>query len=111
MFLRLLSSACRKAAIINTHIATEAPSDAFLLSGIDENERLSGRWYREFPEGADETARESANWSSWENERSFWPMHDDLIDAISDAGFPITLQQRGQLGEMSQRVMMLALKS
>ena len=48
-FVDLMAKACRRAAIIDTHVA-ECPAQPgkFALSDITENEGWAGRWFSEF---------------------------------------------------------------
>ncbi|MBX9711318.1 MAG: class I SAM-dependent methyltransferase [Xanthobacteraceae bacterium] len=106
-FLKLLSRCTKKAAIINTHYAPNKPKSPctwkkwlpkrrsesiskFMLSPIETNEGIKGRWYKE-PDL-------SHPWSSWQNKRSFWPLKIHLVQAIHDAGFPMVFEQYDMLG-------------
>jgi SAM-dependent methyltransferase len=92
-FLAMMGRVARKAVIVNTHFATIAPIEAHSLSDMALNEGLPGRWFAEAPPRTD-----SANWSSWNNARSFWIQREHLIQAIHDAGFPMVFEQFDFLG-------------
>jgi len=72
--------------ILDSHYATETPTTTYPLGAIDYHEGLRGRWYTEYGEGAD-TRNDETRWASWGNAKSFWPMKDDLIRVVTEAGF------------------------
>jgi hypothetical protein len=90
-FVKLMAQVCRRVVIIDTHVADTQPNGKFALSEITENEGWSGRWFVEFPEGLAEKDCHEAKWSSWNNQKSFWPMKRDLIQGLRHAGFPMVL--------------------
>jgi len=97
-FLRLASASCRRAAIFNTHFAPHGNTDHFKLSPECEHEGLRGRWYTE---SSDLTGdRDASKWSSWNNNRSFWPSRGHLADAIHQAGFPLVFEQLDFLNDI-----------
>jgi hypothetical protein len=103
-FLDLLTSVTRKVLILQTHFAPAAQDEAdrgqrFCLSEPTEHEGLQGRWYSEFGHQPTPEEREAANWSSWENNRSFWLQRESLLQAIKDAGFDLVLEQFDGLGD------------
>jgi SAM-dependent methyltransferase len=102
-FIKLMESCCNRVLIINTHFAPDEPTDAHLLSDMEENEGLAGRWYGEH-DGTPEQ-KESALWSSWDNYRSFWLRRPDLIHAIKNAGFQLVFEQFDPLGEDIRQAM------
>jgi SAM-dependent methyltransferase len=94
----------RRAVILNTHFSRAdeekrrffrrpQPVTRFNLSPIEQNEGLRGRWYPEFASDEAMRNREAAKWSSWHNRSSFWILHEDLIHAISTAGFDMVFEQ------------------
>jgi SAM-dependent methyltransferase len=87
-FVELMAQLCRRAIIIDTHVADLQPNAKFLLSEITENEGWAGRWYSE----GDDRERHDAKWSSWSNQKSFWLMKRDLMQGLSQAGFTMTLE-------------------
>ncbi len=95
-FLELLASVTRKLLIVQTHFATDQPNPKFPLSAdLSEHEGLGGRWYIEFPDGAAFRKRneEEYRWASWGNRKSFWLRREYLLQALSDAGFDMVMEQ------------------
>ena len=88
-FTELMSRACRKVLIIDTHVAAEQPNRTFSLSDITQNEGLNGRWFSEF---ANQRQRKADRWSSWDNAKSFWPMKRDLVEVMRQLGFPMVME-------------------
>lgn len=86
-YLGLLSTLC-DALILDTHYAYDEQSKAHSLSEKTSHEGYEGRWYREYEEGTN-TKDDKALWTSWGNDKSFWPMKDELLRMVSDAGFDI----------------------
>lgn len=81
-------SACRQVALIDTHVArpdvaTHDCSDVVTRQLCGRSYR--GRMYPEYPVGEDQ--REDLLWAAWNDADSFWPMEDDLVAMIHDAGF------------------------
>lgn len=110
-FLHVLSSATSRVLILHTHFAVETDELGraqrawrklrgtrdvrvrFDLSPLTVHEGLRGRWYTEFAEEASIQKREGRRLASWENDRSFWILHEYLLDALSDVGFDVVLEQ------------------
>src|SRR5260370_3649312 len=86
-FVELMAQACRRAIIIDTHVADTRRNGKFSLSRVTQNEGWAGRWFRE----GDDKRRYDAKWSSWSNQNSFWPMKRDLVAGLRQARFPILL--------------------
>jgi SAM-dependent methyltransferase len=84
-FLKLLRAQC-DLLILDTHFATEAPTNTFALSDLTVHEGLRGRWYFETPEDKNPKS-DAAKWTSWGNHQSFWPLEKELIRAVSSVGF------------------------
>jgi len=103
-FIELLSRVCSKLVVLQTHFAVPdsagEPSSTtkFNLSAAAEHESLLGRWYTEFHEDAQFQNREAAKWTSWDNRRSFWVMRKYLLQALSQAGFDLVMEQFDGLG-------------
>jgi hypothetical protein len=70
----------------------------YSLSPITENESLKGRWYTEFKSKKSISRREVNKWASWDNQRSFWPQREYLLQAIQNVGFNLVLEQYDNLG-------------
>jgi SAM-dependent methyltransferase len=88
-FVDLMAQVCRRAIIIDTHIADTRPNGKFRLSEITENDGWAGRWFDEFE---DENQRHQDKWSAWSNRRSFWPMKRDLMEGLRQSGFTMVLE-------------------
>lgn len=85
-----MRSACTSVALIDTHVAAEdaATHDCSPLVTVE----LAGRSYRgrmfgEYDAGLDEAGREELLWAAWSDDAAFWPLEDDLVAMIRDAGF------------------------
>jgi SAM-dependent methyltransferase len=129
-FLKEMGAACRKAILIDTHVAPEFDHEPCVaigeLSELTTHEGLPGRWYPEhdLEVGSDGAELETMRWSSWENKRSFWPTRGALIHAMYGAGFTTVLEDFDQFQGSSvqqlspdgwhyhnQRVMFVGLKA
>lgn len=118
-FLEMLSGVVRKLLILQTHFSTDNNYRAsrlpdlikralvrfergginkYNLSSMSENEGLKGRWFPEFPDDESYRKKELAKWASWENRRSFWIQREYLLQAISDVGFDLVMEQFDSLG-------------
>jgi len=91
-FVRLLGQVVNDAIIINTHFAPWEKEARFGLGELTSHEELPGRWVEEHGE-TDEAALDKLKWASWKNHRSFWVAREGLLQAISDAGFDLVLEQ------------------
>jgi SAM-dependent methyltransferase len=117
-FLEMVSATTTRLLILHTHFATARASlqpilpralrvrlspvlarlgggsiNTYLLSAMAENEGLQGRWYTEFDSETRFRERERAKWASWDNRRSFWLRKEHLLQAISDVGFDLVMEQ------------------
>jgi len=108
-FVDLMAQVCRRAAIIDTHIADTQPNGEFVLSEVTENEGWAGRWYSELE---DDNQRHTDKWSAWSNRKSFWPMKRDLMQGLLQAGFTMVLEYPifDPYRDLSHRVTIVALK-
>jgi len=99
-WLRQIAATTRRALILDTHFA---PADEQTMSRLDSRLTLGplerqtcggltveGRWFHEFPEGAD---REAQLWASYSNHKSFWLTKESLVRSVSHAGFPLVFEQ------------------
>lgn len=99
-WLRQISTATRRALILDTHFA---PADDVSMSRLDSRLTLGplerqtsggstveGRWFHEFPEGADPEAQ---LWASYSNHKSFWLTKESLVRSVAQAGFPLVFEQ------------------
>ena len=94
---------------LDTHVADTRRNGVFTLSKVTENEGLTGRW---FNEPKDEKQRRDNKWASWGNEKSFWMMKRDLVEALRHAGFPMVFEYPiyDPYRESSHRATIVALK-
>jgi hypothetical protein len=104
-----MAQVCRRAAIIDTHIADTQPNGEFVLSEVTENEGWAGRWYSELE---DDNQRHTDKWSAWSNRKSFWPMKRDLMQGLLQAGFTMVLEYPifEPYRDLSHRATIVALK-
>ena len=79
---------------MNTHFSTELENSTFNLSGVTHHEGVPGRWFHEF-DTTKIDQREIHRWASWNNDDSFWPMKNYLIQSIKDSGFDLVSEQFG----------------
>jgi len=93
LFLELMSSVTSRLLIVQTHFATEQPNPTFPLSDLTENESAQGRWYVEYPDDQTFATRETFKWTSWDNQRSFWPKREYLLQSIQDVGFDFVAEE------------------
>ena len=90
-FLRRARSACSQFALIDTHVAD--PVTPFKDCSPEIVERTSGgqtyrgRTFWEFDLDSAEADRSNMLWAAWGNAESFWPLEEDLVRMILDAGF------------------------
>ena len=119
-FVEQVAQACRRVAIIDTHVADTRRK--FALSRVTQNEGWTGRWVREHNEHHRQWLhrRHEEKWSAWSNRKSFWPMKSDLVEGLRQAGFPMVLEYpildatrkeyHPKHGEQAHRVTIVALK-
>ena len=93
-FMRILGEVTTKALILNTHFSTEEENVTFKLSQVTLNEGIPGRWFHEF-DTSNIGEREVHRWASWNNDDSFWPMKNYLLQVIKESGFDIVGEQFG----------------
>ena len=88
-FLRAISSQTRKILILQTHFApSQLINNNYSLSEITEHEGLGGRW---FPEP--DVKREISLMASWENNKSFWLLKENIIGQLKENSFDLVLEQ------------------
>ena len=93
-YMQTLSAATKKLLVLNTHFSTELENQTFKLSEITNHEGVPGRWFYEFDTSI-QSEREVHRWASWNNDNSFWPMKNFLIQLIRDSGFDFVAEQFG----------------
>lgn len=117
--LRIIRSSCSGLVLIDTHIAdpdvaTHGCSElADLQSG---GQSYRGRWFPEYDPTASSDAKDGYLWAAWSDSDAFWPVEDELVRMISDAGFAtiekidLTVADRRSLWQVDQlnRVVYLA---
>jgi SAM-dependent methyltransferase len=91
-FLKLLGDVARDCVVVNTHFAPLSEESRFGLGPMTEHEGMPGRWVEEHGE-LDEAVLDTLKWASWTNQRSFWMTREAHVQAISDAGFDVVLEQ------------------
>ncbi len=89
----MLGRVARRAVIVQTHFATEKPTNKFQLSPMTEHDGAAGRWYGEFASVPDAATKESSRWSSWDNTRSFWLTRPWILQALAESGFDLVFEQ------------------
>jgi hypothetical protein len=125
-FLKTVSECTTRVLFLNTHFAPDrdlrydlgflnryviAPiqkrtklfqhTQNYRLSGIQQNEGYSGRWFREWNENAGKDKIEKMLWASYNNNRSFWLRKKDLTKALHDVGFNSVFEQFDFTGDLA----------
>ena len=115
--LNAIRAACRGFALVDTHVAVlEGPTHhcsedlTELQSGAQS---YRGRTFWEYDVTATDADLQAYTWAAYGNPESFWPLEDDLVRMIDDAGFsrvskidPSTRPGRWQVDKLN-RVMYL----
>ncbi len=114
-FVDLIADACRRVAIIDTHVANTRRNRKFRLSKVTQNEGWTGRWFTENQRKwlrAYHKREQEEKWLAWSNEKSFWPMKRDLMQGLLRAGFTMVLEcpTFEPYLELTDRVTIVALK-
>ena len=104
--LRIMRSSCREFALIDTHVADpDAPShgcsDIAELQSGDHVYR--GRWFPEYDADAPASDREGYLWAAWSDSAAFWPLEDDLVRMMTDAGFAAVEKVDMTVGDREER--------
>lgn len=92
-FMGLLFKNCKKLLFLETHFSTWMRNETHNLSDLAEHEGYWGRWATEFGSEQDYHNREIFRWASWDNIKSFWLKKEYILQAMTDAGFDIVLEQ------------------
>jgi len=71
------------------------------LSRLTEHEGRKGRWFKEYDKDEKEENIEGFLWSSYNNDRSFWPCKNDLIQILVDVGFDSVFEQFDFVGDIA----------
>ncbi len=120
-FVEVMAQACRRAIIIDTHVAETLRNGKFPLSRIMQHEGWNGRWFPEPHEGSaarwlsrfrSKNTCDEQKWSSWSNRKSFWPMKRDLMQGLQQAGFTMVLEYPifAPYRELTHRVTIVGVK-
>ncbi|MGB0115007.1 MAG: DUF1698 domain-containing protein [Ilumatobacteraceae bacterium] len=85
-----MRQACRGVALIDTHVAREdAPSHN--CSALVERQTgpgtYRGRMFDEYAPGTSDASKEELLWAAWSDTAAFWPLEEELVRMIGDAGF------------------------
>jgi 2-polyprenyl-3-methyl-5-hydroxy-6-metoxy-1,4-benzoquinol methylase len=87
---RTMRRACSGVALIDTHVArvdraTHGCSEIVERSSGGHTYR--GRMFPEYPAGLGDSDKEELLWAAWSDADAFWPLEDDLVAMLRDAGF------------------------
>jgi len=115
--LKTIRAACRGFALVDTHIAVLDGSTHHCSEDLTELQSgahsYRGRTFWEYAATATEADVQGYTWAAYGNPESFWPLEDDLVRMIDDAGFsrarkidPDTRAGRWQVDKLN-RVMYL----
>lgn len=104
-YLEKLARVTRRMLVLHTHYAPTHRRGCVHGPGLGEwamHEGRIGRWFREWPEGADEETVEGQRWASIGNPASFWLEKKQLLQALVDAGFSTIMEQYDWLGNIQK---------
>jgi len=88
--LRIIRASCGEVVLIDTHVAdptgpTHGCSE--LVDLVSGGHSYRGRRFQEYEPDASDSARDGYLWAAWSDSHAFWPLEDDLVRMITDAGF------------------------
>jgi SAM-dependent methyltransferase len=89
-FLRTMRSACRHVALVDTHVARpgEATHDCSpMVTRELHGVTYRGRMFPEYPPDVTDDAKEAMAWAAYSDADAFWPVEDDLVRMMHEAGF------------------------
>lgn len=89
-FLRTMRSSCKHVALIDTHVARtdEVTHDCSPIVSRDSlGTTYRGRMFPEYPPNVSDDAKESMAWAAYSDADAFWPLEDDLVQMMREAGF------------------------
>ena len=89
-FLVTMREACSGVALIDTHIANPdvATHNCSEIVSRSSGERTyRGRMFPEYAPDVSDSEKDDLLWAAWSDVDSFWPLEDDLVAMIHDAGF------------------------
>jgi SAM-dependent methyltransferase len=89
-FLVTMREACSGVALIDTHVAredeaTHGCSEVVTRSAGERTYR--GRMFAEYASDVSDSEKDELLWAAWSDVDSFWPLEDELVAMIHDAGF------------------------
>ena len=89
-FLVTMRDACSGVALIDTHVArddeaTHGCSEVVTRPSGDRSYR--GRMFPEYASDMSDSKKDELLWAAWSDADSFWPLEDELVAMIHDAGF------------------------
>ena len=91
-FLRTMRSACDHVALVDTHVARvdEASHDCSpMVTRESGGSTYSGRMFPEYPPDVSDAAKEAMAWAAYSDADAFWPLEEDLVRMMRDAGFAV----------------------
>ena len=89
-FLHTMRSACSHVALVDTHVARldEVSHDCSPIVSKDAHgSTYRGRMFPEYPLDVSDDAKEAMAWAAYSDADAFWPLEDDLVRMMHDAGF------------------------
>lgn len=89
-FLVTMREACGGMALIDTHVAREGAathgcSEVVARSSGDRTYR--GRMFPEYAADVSDSEKDELLWAAWSDADSFWPLENELVTMIHNAGF------------------------
>ena len=89
-FLVTMREACSGFALIDTHVArvdevTHGCSE--IISSASGDRTYRGRMFPEYAPDVTDSEKDDLLWAAWSDIDSFWPLEEDLLAMIKDAGF------------------------
>jgi SAM-dependent methyltransferase len=82
--------ACREVAVIDTHVAGPTVAShgcSEIVTRTFDGGEYRGRMFREYADDGSDGDTEDMLWAAWGTSAAFWPLEDDLVAMIGDAGF------------------------
>lgn len=88
--LKTMRTSCTHMALIDTHIASVEEAShgcSPVTERISGEMTYRGRIFPEYAPSASDDEKEELLWAAYSDVDSFWPLEDDLVRMITDAGF------------------------
>jgi SAM-dependent methyltransferase len=89
-FLVTMREACKGVALIDTHVALEDDAThgcSVITTRNSGDQTYRGRIFPEYAPDVSDDEKDELLWAAWSDVDSFWPLEDDLVAMIHDAGF------------------------